>query len=210
MAAIMQTLLRERGVNGGGLPMATLREWVSRLWGTLRGEAAPIATSRRNCALHLELAAEDARRRGESPERARRARSDRGRRCRAGDGGAARPARPAVARGSGARPALRLPHARDEPRLHRSSPSSRWRSASAPTPPSSALPTRCCSGRSPVPRPGEVLTVGSTDTLQRRSWSASYRDYVDIRDRSKSFEGLVAFTQRRRRRSPPSPARCRN
>jgi predicted permease len=47
----------------------------------------------------------------------------------------------------------------------------------------------------PVPRPGEVMTVGSTASIQGFSnLVASYRDYVDIRDRSKSFQGLAAFT----------------
>jgi len=49
----------------------------------------------------------------------------------------------------------------------------------------------------PVARPGEVLTVGSTTSVEAfgaSSLISSYRDYVDIRDRSKSFEGLVAFT----------------
>src|SRR5437867_1852966 len=47
-----------------------------------------------------------------------------------------------------------------------------------------------------VARPGEVLTVGSMTTLEALGASAlvsSYRDYVDIRDRSKSFAGLAAF-----------------
>ncbi len=47
----------------------------------------------------------------------------------------------------------------------------------------------------PVARPGEVLTVGSTATVEGFSnLIASYRDYVDIRDRNKSFESLVGFT----------------
>jgi macrolide transport system ATP-binding/permease protein len=48
----------------------------------------------------------------------------------------------------------------------------------------------------PVARPGEVFTVGSTSTIEAFNASAlvsSYRDYVDIRDRSTSFEGLAAF-----------------
>ena len=44
-----------------------------------------------------------------------------------------------------------------------------------------------------VPRPTEVVTVGSPD-MMGRAVTASYRDYVDIRDRSRSFEGLSAFT----------------
>jgi hypothetical protein len=49
----------------------------------------------------------------------------------------------------------------------------------------------------PVARPGEVLTVGSTASLEALGASSlvsSYRDYVDVRDRSKSFDGLAAFT----------------
>ena len=49
----------------------------------------------------------------------------------------------------------------------------------------------------PVARPGEVLTVGSTASLEALGASSlvsSYRDYVDIRDRNKSFDGLAAFT----------------
>src|ERR671935_2232748 len=49
----------------------------------------------------------------------------------------------------------------------------------------------------PVARPGEVFTVGSTTSVEAfgaSSLVSSYRDYVDIRDRSKSFDGLAAFT----------------
>ena len=46
-----------------------------------------------------------------------------------------------------------------------------------------------------VPRPGEVVTVGSSLPPLQRTLVASYRDYVDIRDRSRSFNGLVAFTE---------------
>jgi predicted permease len=48
----------------------------------------------------------------------------------------------------------------------------------------------------PVPRPGEVLTLGSINSLealQATSLVSSYADYADIRDRNKSFEGLAAF-----------------
>src|SRR5437867_7263350 len=48
----------------------------------------------------------------------------------------------------------------------------------------------------PVARPGEVLTVGSTaniEALNASSLVSSYPDYVDIRDRNKSFAGLAAF-----------------
>src|SRR5262252_3798801 len=49
----------------------------------------------------------------------------------------------------------------------------------------------------PVARPGEVLTVGarsSVEAFNASSLVSSYRDYVDIRDRNKSFDGLAAFS----------------
>jgi len=46
-----------------------------------------------------------------------------------------------------------------------------------------------------VLRPNEVVTVGSPESLEGfSSLVASYRDYVDFRNQSKSFDGLVAFT----------------
>lgn len=48
----------------------------------------------------------------------------------------------------------------------------------------------------PVTRPSEVLSVGSMSTLDALNASSlvtSYPDYVDIRDRSRSFDGLAAF-----------------
>src|SRR6266496_2204033 len=50
----------------------------------------------------------------------------------------------------------------------------------------------------PVARPAEVLTVGSTTTLEAlgaSSLNSSYLDYVDIRDRAKSFAGVAAFRE---------------
>ena len=128
-------------------PMATLREWVSRLWGTLSRNRAD-RDLEEELRLHLELAAEDARRRGGSPEGALRAARHPVRRHRSGHGGAARPARAAMAPGS--RDATCATAAACSPRTRASpsSPSSRSRLASAPTPRSSALPIRCCSGRS--------------------------------------------------------------
>jgi len=46
----------------------------------------------------------------------------------------------------------------------------------------------------PVASPGEVLTVGSRSALDGLSLTSSYRDYADIRDRNKSFDGLAAFS----------------
>ena len=46
-----------------------------------------------------------------------------------------------------------------------------------------------------VARPNEVVTVGSAMSVEGFSRvGASYREYIDIRDRSTSFDGLVAFT----------------
>ena len=46
-----------------------------------------------------------------------------------------------------------------------------------------------------VARPGEVVTVGSAMSVEGfSSINSSYREYVDIRDRATSFEGLVAFS----------------
>ncbi len=46
-----------------------------------------------------------------------------------------------------------------------------------------------------VARPSEVVTVGSTMSVEGFSRvGASYREYIDIRDRSTSFDGLVAFS----------------
>ena len=46
-----------------------------------------------------------------------------------------------------------------------------------------------------VQRPSEVITVGTVESLQGfTNLVASYRDYADFRDQSKTFENLVAFT----------------
>ncbi len=47
-----------------------------------------------------------------------------------------------------------------------------------------------------VLHPSEVVTVGAPESVAGfSSLLASYRDYVDFRDQSKSFEGLVAFNE---------------
>ena len=80
---------------------------------------------------------------------------------------------------------LRVPDAGGKPRIHDSCGACRWPSASAPTAPSSASPTRCSSGRfqsrgrarcsasAPIPR---------SKRFNASSLVSSYRDYVDIRD----------------------------
>jgi predicted permease len=46
-----------------------------------------------------------------------------------------------------------------------------------------------------VARPSEVVTVGSAMSIEGfSSISTSYREYVDIRDRTTTFDGLVAFS----------------
>ena len=172
--------------------MATLREWVSRLWGTLRRNRTD-RDLEEELRLHLELAAEDARRRGDSPESAVRA-------ARIRAGGTAQ-----------AMEALRdqrgLPWLQDLAsdlrygcRMLAKNPGftlvavlSLAIGIGANTAVFSFADTLLLRPLT-VPRPGEVLTVGSTSAATiRQILLASYRDYVDIRDRSKSFEGLVAF-----------------
>ena len=46
----------------------------------------------------------------------------------------------------------------------------------------------------PVPRPGDVVTVAATTAgIGFRNSRLSYPDYVDVRDQSRSFDGLVGF-----------------
>ena len=156
--------------------------------------AGRIATWRRNCGC---IWSSPPRTRGAAATRPRRAaRAARsGRRRRSGHGGAARSARPAVARGSGARPALRLPHARAGTRA---SPSSRSLSLAIGIGANTAvfsfadtLLLRPLAGAAP----GRGADRGFDRPPSATSLVASYREYVDIRDRSKSFDGLVAFTK---------------
>ena len=43
----------------------------------------------------------------------------------------------------------------------------------------------------PVPRPGDVVTLVST-SHDNRFDSFSYREYLDIRDNTKSYDGVIA------------------
>ena len=49
----------------------------------------------------------------------------------------------------------------------------------------------------PVARPGEILTVSGTapDIPGTGYGSLSYPDYLDLRDRNHSFDGLVSFLE---------------
>src|SRR3954466_13908390 len=49
----------------------------------------------------------------------------------------------------------------------------------------------------PVARPGEIFSVASTQSIEALGMSSigsSYPDYIDIRNRCRSFDGLAAFT----------------
>jgi putative ABC transport system permease protein len=49
----------------------------------------------------------------------------------------------------------------------------------------------------PVARPGEIFSVASAQSIEALGMSSigsSYPDYIDIRNRSRSFDGLAAFT----------------
>jgi predicted permease len=177
--------------------VATIREWLNRLWGTLRRTRAD-RDLEEELRLHLELAAEDARRRGDPPDRAARA-------ARIEAGG--------------------LAHAMDELRDQRGLPwledlahdlryACRMLAGNPGFTIVSILSLTIGIGANcavfsladalllrplTVPRPAEVVTVGSIDRL----WGttpvgaglvASYPDYVDLRDRARSFDGLAAFT----------------
>jgi len=55
----------------------------------------------------------------------------------------------------------------------------------------------------PVPKPSELMTVGSKIKLEFSTRNiASYPDYVDIRSRTHSFDGLVAHASRKTRNNP--------
>jgi putative ABC transport system permease protein len=174
--------------------MATLREWVNRLWGSLH----PSRQDRdleQELQLHLELAAEDAdaRRGADSPESAARA-------ARIRAGGVAQ-----------AMEALR--DQRGLPWLGDLAADLRYGCRMLARNPGFALVSVVslalgiganCAVFSfadalllrplAVPRPGDVLTVGSTASVEgSSSLVASYREYVDLRDRSRSFDGLAGF-----------------
>lgn len=48
----------------------------------------------------------------------------------------------------------------------------------------------------PVPRPDDLLVIGSRTDRGYPATAASYPDYVDIRDHSRSFDGVLAYTLR--------------
>jgi hypothetical protein len=61
----------------------------------------------------------------------------------------------------------------------------------------------------PVPRPGEIMTVGFDFNAGDFSYMrSSYHNYVDLRDRNRSFSGLLAYAFSSMG-SPPTPPQTR-
>jgi macrolide transport system ATP-binding/permease protein len=170
----------------------TLREWVNRVWGTFRGHRAD-RDLEEELRLHLELAVDDARRRGEPRESAARAA-----RLRAGGVAQAMEAQ---------RDQRGLPWLEDLARDLRYACRMLARNPGfaivSVTSLAIGIGANCAVFSFAdtlllrpltVPRPGDVVTVGLTGS-SRDSLVASYRDYLDIRNQSKSFSGLVAFAK---------------
>lgn len=171
--------------------MITLRDWAVRLWGTFR----PSRTSRDvedELRLHLELAADAERRRGTPTDRVQRAAV-----LKAGHVSQAIEA---------VRDQRGLPWLDDLTRDVQYGGRLLARNPGFATVSVLSLAVGIgvnCAVFSfadalllrplPVPRPADVLTVGSRTSLQG-ALVASYREYVDIRARTQSFAGLVAFT----------------
>lgn len=170
----------------------TSREWVSRVWGTLRRHRTD-GDLEDELRVHLELAADEARRRGESQESA-------GRTARLQVGGVAQAM-------EAQRDQRGLPWLEDLARDLRYGCRMLVRNPGftlisvislaigigancAVFSFADALLLRPLT----VPRPEDVLSAGSLASTGR-SLVASYPDYVDIRERSKSFDGLVAFAE---------------
>ena len=111
-------------------------------------------------------------------------------------------------------PALRPPDARRDARASRSWRSRRWRSASAPTPRSSASSTRCCCGRCPTRRRTGWSWSGRTCARaaarrrvgDARATSPTGRRDGRLRRRWPRFSGWQPSAHRRRR---PGAARRR-
>jgi macrolide transport system ATP-binding/permease protein len=173
-------------------PMATLREWVNRLWGML-GPGRKDRELEEELRLHLELAADDERRRGHSPE------------------GAERAAR--IRAGSVVQAMEALREQRGLPWFENLARDLRYACRMLAKNPGftvvSVLSLAIGIGANcavfswadalllrplTVPHANDVLIVGSPRLVQP-VLRASYPDYLDLRDRNTSFEGLVAYTR---------------
>ena len=170
--------------------MATLREWASRLWGALFRNRTDrdLETEIRG---HLELAAEHAASHG-SPDRAARA-------ARLDGGGIAQTM-------EALRDQRGLPWLEDLGRDLRYGCRMLARNPSftvvAVVSLAIGIGANCAVFSFAdalllrplaIPQPGDFVKVGTADPLFQ-NLVASYREYLDVRDRSKSFEGLTAFT----------------
>jgi len=172
--------------------MAMLREWISRLAATL----CPRRVDReleQELRAHLELAAEDAERRGLSPADARRA--------------AALDAGGVVQTMEALREQRGVPWLEDLVRDLRYGCRMLARNPgfTAVSVVSLAIGIGAnCAAFSfadtlllrplTVPRPAELLTIGQLNPFED-SLESSYRDFVDIRDRNRSFDGMTAFAK---------------
>ena len=75
------------------------------------------------------------------------------------------------------------------------SPSPRWRSASAPTPPSSASSTRCCCGRCLTPMPDRLAVVWEHNLPRdRKNNVVSPGNFIHWRELNQSFKELSAVS----------------
>jgi len=171
--------------------IATLREWIARLLGTIR-------PSRRDLDLeqelqsHLELAAHDERRGGLSPEHAARAAALRA-------GGAAQAVE--TLRDQRGLPWLDdlLRDVRHAARLLRRDPVFALvavASLAIGIGANSAifsLADELILRPLPVSNPGDVVTVSAEAPDGESGERLSYPDYHDLRDHSQSFEGLLAY-----------------
>jgi len=171
--------------------IATLREWIARLLGTIR-------PSRRDLDLeqelqsHLELAAHDERRGGLSPEHAARAAALRA-------GGAAQAVE--TLRDQRGLPWLDdlLSDVRHAARLLRRDPVFALvavASLAIGIGANSAifsLADELILRPLPVSNPGDVVTVSAEAPDGESGERLSYPDYHDLRDHSQSFEGLLAY-----------------
>jgi predicted permease len=172
--------------------MATLREWIGRLVATFRPRRADLELEQELRA-HLELAAEAAERRGQSPADARRA---------------------AALEAGGVMQAMAvLREQRSLPWLDDLARDLRYGGRMLARNPGftavSVVSLAIGIGANcamfsfadtlllrplTVPRPGELLTVGLIDPFED-SLESSYPDYVDITERNRTFDGLAAFAQ---------------